>query len=230
MSNKIQPPLHGPYLRRAEVLAQALGVLIQKEYGDKLLPIRRGSDQNLVIRWELPVHVQVVIKKSAGGADPSIWIHRNDPTGTTAVGTDWKNDECGRVYEDKCYDLDAVAEKISKAVAYNRERGDQLESNSKAMLSDLEGTQIPKDVAVSRNPQTGKYTIRHTVALDELTVKDAKSVLGRIGQVLGIVKPAPKAASPVPAAKPPVPAAATKPAQASAAPASPKKEDVPKTS
>ena len=190
MTAKFQPPSHGPYARRATLVHDALAPLLQKEFGRDLRFAKRGGDQTLIFVWDLPHRVQVNISKSAGNADPTIWIHRNDPAGHPGPGGDWKNEPIQRDYESQSYDLEAIMGKIRAAVTYNRERSESHSANVKAMVTELEGIPIPKEgVEVVRDEKTGLYTIRHTIHVKGVELEDAKATLRKISQICDATAP-----------------------------------------
>lgn len=186
--NKVKPPMHGPYARRAELLQTALGALLRAKYGkDNMTFTKRGSDQHLTFSWVLESRVKVQISKGANTADPSIWILRGDPLGRPAHSSDWKNEEVRRVYKGKYYDLDAVMAKIDAAVTYNKERAEEDSQNAKSMAKELGGLPVPGGTEISRDPTTGRYTIRATVAVENVDVAEARATLKKINQAWSAV-------------------------------------------
>lgn len=183
MANKIVPPGHGPYSRRADVLHNALALLIQKEYGKTTVAAKRGSDQNLVFTWLLPEGVTVVMRKSAGNGDPTVWVNRADPTGRTDPNGDWKNVPCERTRKDQTYDLDAILETSKLAVEYNRNHMTEDVENKKVMAEELKGVPMPGGVKVQRDPKSGLYTIRQELAFKGIKLEDAKRVLVQCSKI-----------------------------------------------
>ncbi len=183
MTDKFQPPTTGPYSRRATLVHDALVPLLQKEFGKELRFTKRGGDQTLIFVWDLPHRVQVNISKSAGSADPSIWINREDPTGRTSPLGDWKNEQIQRNYQDQSYNLKAVMDKVISAVVYNRERATAHGDNVKAMVTELEGIPVSDGVEVSRDEKTGLYTLRHTIYVKDVKLEDAKGILEQVNQI-----------------------------------------------
>ncbi len=183
MTDKFQPPTNGPYSRRATLVHDALVPLLQKEFGQELRFTKRGGDQTLIFVWDLPHRVQVNISKSAGSADPSIWINREDPTGRPGPLGDWKNEQIQRNYQDQSYDLKAVMDKVIVAVAHNREHSTAHSDNVKAMVTELEGIQVADGVEVSRDAKTGLYAIRHTMYVKDVKLEDAKGILQQVNQI-----------------------------------------------
>lgn len=183
MIEKIQPPMHGTYDRRAQLIHDALLEGLQAEYGEKLAAIKRGSGQNLTFSWELPARVGVTISKSPGNADPMVWVRRNDPTGKTTPDSDWKNECAQRSLMDRCYDLAAIMEMIKGAVDYNRSRSLLHDENAGSMESELAGVEIPEGWEISRDAKTGLYTLRQLVALQGVRLENVKKAISFIGKM-----------------------------------------------
>ena len=182
MANKIAPPSHGPYSRRADLVHTALAALIQKEYGKTTVAAKRGSDQNLAYNWDLPDRVTVIIRKSAGTGDPTVWINRADPTGRTDPNGDWKNEAVERAYKDKTYDLDAIMAKIKGAVEHNRNHVTEGAENKKAMQEELKGVAL-NGADVRRDPKSGLYTIRQELSFKNVKLEEVKRLLTEVSKI-----------------------------------------------
>ncbi len=183
MANKIAPPTHGPYKRRAEIVHAALTPLIQATYGPTVVALKRGSDQNLTHTWDLPDRVTVIMRKSAGNADPSIWINRADPTGRIDPTSDWKNEAIERSYGDKTYDLDAIMTKIKGAVEHNRNHAQEDTENQKVMLKELKGIPRPEGVRIQRDSKTGLYTMHHEMSFKGIKLEEVKRLLAGFDKI-----------------------------------------------
>ena len=183
MANKIMPPTHGPYQRRADLVHAALAVLIQEEYGKTVIALKRGSDQNLTYTWGLSDRVTVIMRKSAGSGDPAVWVNRADPTGRTDPKSDWKNEVVERSYGDKTYDLDAIMAKIKGAVDHNRNHGQEDTENKKAMLEELKGVPMLSGADVRRDPKTGLYTIHQEMSVKDVKLEEAKRLLTELSKL-----------------------------------------------
>jgi hypothetical protein len=196
VTQRIKPPLNGPYNRRAEVLVSAIAPRIEKEFGrTQGKYITRDAGDKVHYTWALPCRVTLILAKGAGSADPAIWINRQDPENIPSPHGDWKNQEIRRDSKSASYDIDEIVTKTLEAVAYNRGRMEEKDSNDKALAAELDGTTVPSGAVVQRNSENGLYTIAYTARRDEISLAEAKAFLQQISPLAP--QPTPAAAEPV---------------------------------
>jgi len=166
----------GTYQSRAAVLAKALGKALNDAFGGEFRCEVRGTDP--AYWWDLPNDVQVKIDKSRG-ADPKIWVFREDPINKPPNNTDWKNEWFDRDYDDKLYHVGRIAVYAKEQVERNRKKLEEHNANREAFDLDMAGTLIPTNVSIERNPKTGFYELQMTATIKELSGEEVKFVVAR---------------------------------------------------
>ena len=166
----------GTYQSRAAELVKALGKALNEAFGTEFRCEARGTDPGYW--WDLPNDVQVKIDKSRG-ADPKIWVFREDPINKPPNNTDWKNEWFERDYDDKLYHVGRIAAYAKEQVEYNRKKIEEHNANAKKFNEDMQGTLIPTDVSIERDPKTGLYELRMTAQIKELSGQEVKFVVAR---------------------------------------------------
>jgi hypothetical protein len=177
VNERIQPPIHGPYNRRAEVVVAELSLGLAEKFGTGIKCARRDFDQKKTYSWELPSRVKICVEKAAGSADPAVWVLRRDPHNTPSPGGDWKNQEFGRSLKDKHYHLGEIIEKAAAAVTYNQERSATQGQNADAMKAELEGLEIPAFASITRDPATGKYELKLSATFKNIDAGELKRLV-----------------------------------------------------
>lgn len=166
----------GIYQSRAAELVKALGKAINEVFGAEFRCEARGTDP--AYWWDLPNNVQVMIDKSRG-ADPKIWVFREDPIFEPPNNKDWKNEWFDRDYDDKLYHVGRIAAYAKEQVEYNRKKLEEHNKNREAFDRDMTGTLIPTNVSIERNPKTGFYELQMTAKIKELSGEEVKFVVAR---------------------------------------------------
>jgi len=176
----------GTYKSRAAALVNALDEALCEVLGAELCYEARGTDP--AYWWNLPNDVQVKIDKSRG-ADPKIWVFREDPINKPPNNTDWKNEWFERDYDDKLYHVGRIALYAKEQVEYNRKKLAEHNANVQKFNEDMQGTLIPTDVSIERNPKTGFYELRMTAQIKELSGEEVKFVVAKCQDFQKAVEP-----------------------------------------
>lgn len=176
----------GTYQSRAAELVKAMGKALSEVFGAELRCEARGTDP--AYWWDLPHDVQVKIDKSRG-ADPKIWVFREDPINKPPNNTDWKNEWFDRDFDDKLYHVGRIALYAKEQVEYNRKKLEEHNSNVKKFNEDMQGTLIPTDVSIERDPKTGFYELHMTAKIKELSGEEVKFVVAKCRDFKEAVKP-----------------------------------------
>jgi hypothetical protein len=176
----------GTYQSRAAELVKALGKALCDVFGAELRCEARGTDP--AYWWDLPNDVQVRIDKSRG-ADPKIWVFREDPINKPPNHTDWKNEWFERDYDDKLYHVGRIALYAKEQVESNRKKLEEHNANVEKFNTDMQGTLIPTGVSVERNPKTGFYELHMTVTIKELSGEEVKFVVAKCKDFKQAVEP-----------------------------------------
>jgi len=176
----------GTYQSRAAELARALGKALCDVFGTELRCEARGTDP--AYWWDLSNDVQVKIDKSRG-ADPKIWVFREDPINKPPNNTDWKNEWFDRDYDDKLYHVGRVALYAKEQVESNRKKLEEHNANVEKFNEDMQGTLIPTGVSIERNPKTGLYELHMTAKIKELSGQEVKFVAARCDEFKKAVEP-----------------------------------------
>ena len=176
----------GTYQSRAAELVKEMGKALCKVFGTELRCEARGTEP--AYWWDLPNDVQVKIDKSRG-ADPRVWVFRDDPILKPPHNTDWKNEWFEREYEDDRYHVGRIALYAKEQVEYNRKKLEEHNANRKAFERDMTGTLIPTDVSIERNPKTGFYELHMTGKIKELSGEEVKFDVARCSEFKKAVEP-----------------------------------------
>ena len=176
----------GTYRSRAVVLVKAMGKALNEMFDAEIRCQSRGEDP--AYWWDLPNDVQLKIDKTRG-ADPRIWVFREDPILKPPHNSDWKNEWFERDYDDKLYHVGRIAAYAKEQVEYNRKKLEEHNANREAFDRDMTGTLIPTDVSIERNPKTGFYELHMTATIKELSGEEVKFVVAKCRDFKQAVEP-----------------------------------------
>jgi hypothetical protein len=179
----------GTYADRAEALAKAFEKTLNKVLGANYLYEKRGeSPKHPGFNWDLKDKVSIHITRS-GGADPKIWVYRDDPIHEPPNNSDWKHEYFERDYEDKLYHVGRIAVYVKEQMEYNRKKLAEHNANVEKFNTDMQGTLIPTGVSVERNPKTGFYELHMTATIKELSGEEVKFVVAKCKDFKQAVEP-----------------------------------------
>jgi len=179
----------GTYADRAAALAKAFEKTLNKVLGANYLYEKRGENpKDPGFNWDLKDKVSIHISRS-GGADPKIWVYRDDPIHEPPNNSDWKHEYFERDYEDKLYHVGRIAVYVKEQMEYNRKKLAEHNANVQKFNEDMQGTLIPTGVSVERNPKTGFYELHMTATIKELSGEEVKFVVAKCQDFKQAVEP-----------------------------------------